>query len=107
MGARVAAGEVDFALAPPSGSVCWVEGMARAPVLRLAPIDVAEALRDTLWSKTTSILTSGGALTDLGCVLGQGFGLFRPMPAEALTRLLSSGATIPAPRNASAAASTA
>ena len=38
--------------------VSWVEGSEDFPVLRVAPVDVGEILDETLWSKTTTILTS-------------------------------------------------
>jgi ATP-dependent DNA helicase DinG len=41
-----------------SGDVAWVEGTTEHPVLRVAPIDVAELLRTALWDHTTSVLTS-------------------------------------------------
>jgi len=40
------------------GEVSWVEGTVEQPVLRVAPIDVAELLRETLWDTTTAVLTS-------------------------------------------------
>jgi ATP-dependent DNA helicase DinG len=40
------------------GEVAWVEGTSEHPVLRVAPIDVAELLRTQLWDHTTSVLTS-------------------------------------------------
>lgn len=51
---------VDVAAAAevPASSVAWVEGPDHAPRLRVAPLDVAELLRDALWDKTPSILTS-------------------------------------------------
>ena len=38
--------------------VAWVEGTPENPVLRVAPVDVAELLRDTAWADTTAVLTS-------------------------------------------------
>jgi ATP-dependent DNA helicase DinG len=40
------------------GDVAWVDGTARAPVLRLSPIDVGPALAASLWGVVTAILTS-------------------------------------------------
>ncbi|MCD9622378.1 ATP-dependent DNA helicase [Rhabdothermincola salaria] len=40
------------------GEVAWVEGPPENPVLRVAPVDVAELLRESLWSTTTAVLTS-------------------------------------------------
>lgn len=41
-----------------SHEVMWVEGSEANPVLRVAPVDVSEVLREGLWSKRTGILTS-------------------------------------------------
>jgi ATP-dependent DNA helicase DinG len=44
-----------------AGSVGWVEGQAHAPLVRVAPLDVGDALRTLLWSgeaAPTGILTS-------------------------------------------------
>ena len=38
--------------------VAWVDGTARAPVLRLSPIDVGPSLAGTLWGSVTAVLTS-------------------------------------------------
>lgn len=38
--------------------VVWVEGTDANPMLRVAPLDVAELLQDMLWSKRTTVLTS-------------------------------------------------
>jgi len=40
------------------GQVAWIEGAPDAPVLRLAPIDIAAFLDDALWSRHTVVLTS-------------------------------------------------
>ena len=40
------------------GQVAWIEGAPDAPVLRLAPIDIASFLDDALWSRHTVVLTS-------------------------------------------------
>jgi ATP-dependent DNA helicase DinG len=40
------------------GSVVWVEGPDHNPRLRVAPIDVAAVLRDGLWERATTVLTS-------------------------------------------------
>ncbi|MFN8019780.1 MAG: ATP-dependent DNA helicase [Acidimicrobiales bacterium] len=42
----------------PATSVAWVEGPAGSPRLCVAPLDVAELLRDRLWDETTTVLTS-------------------------------------------------
>lgn len=41
-----------------SSQVMWVEGTDASPVLRVAPIDVAELLRDALWDERPAVLTS-------------------------------------------------
>ena len=41
-----------------AGDVAWVEGTPENPVLRVAPIDVAELLHEQAWSTTTAVLTS-------------------------------------------------
>jgi len=46
------------ALAIQTTSVAWVEGPEDRPTLRVAPIDVAEVLRETLWTRPTVVLTS-------------------------------------------------
>ncbi len=38
--------------------VLWVDGTARAPVLRLSPVDVGPLLADRLWGGVTAVLTS-------------------------------------------------
>ena len=38
--------------------VAWVDGGARAPSLRVSPIDVAPLLSDQLWGEVTGVLTS-------------------------------------------------
>ena len=50
--------ELDAVLGVPASSVAWVEGPDHDPSLRVAPIDVADLLRETLWSKLTVVLTS-------------------------------------------------
>ncbi len=59
-----AAGEV------PATSVAWVEGPEHQPRLRVAPVDVAEVLREGLWDRRPVVLTSAtlppGLATGLG-----------------------------------------
>jgi len=40
------------------GQVMWIEGTEDSPTLRIAPIDVGALLAETLWSRTTAVLTS-------------------------------------------------
>ena len=58
------------ALAIPDTSVAWVEGPEDRPALRVAPIDVAEVLRETLWTRPTVVLTSATIPPLLGQRLG-------------------------------------
>jgi ATP-dependent DNA helicase DinG len=50
--------DVDAVLDVPPTHVAWVEGPDHAPTLRVAPVDVAEVLRATLWDQETVVLTS-------------------------------------------------
>lgn len=50
--------DVSLARSIPDGSVAWVEGPDSNPRLRVAPLDVAELLRDRLWDDGTVVLTS-------------------------------------------------
>ncbi len=58
------------ALAVQDTSVAWVEGPEDRPTLRVAPIDVAEVLRETLWTRPTVVLTSATIPPLLGQRLG-------------------------------------
>lgn len=62
--------DVSAATQVPATSVAWVEGPEHAPRLRVAPIDVAEVLRDGLWERTPSILTSATLPPGLGARVG-------------------------------------
>ncbi|GAC1313324.1 MAG: ATP-dependent DNA helicase [Acidimicrobiales bacterium] len=50
----------DLALlrAPGATDVTWVEGPAHAPIVRMAPVDVGDRLRDRLWGNVIAVLTS-------------------------------------------------
>jgi len=50
--------DLDSVVDVPASDVAWVEGPEGAPMLKVAPIDVAEVLRDSLWEQTTAVLTS-------------------------------------------------
>jgi ATP-dependent DNA helicase DinG len=52
------AADLDLALRADDDRVEWVEGPDHAPVLKVAPIVVAELLADGVWSKHTCVLTS-------------------------------------------------
>jgi ATP-dependent DNA helicase DinG len=55
---------------PSSGDVVWVEGSDRAPVLRLAPLDVAGLLRAALWDERAAVLTSATIPAGFGRQVG-------------------------------------
>ena len=55
---------------PAEGDVSWVEGPDRAPVVRVAPIDVAAALSARLWGGVTAVLTSATVPAGLPARLG-------------------------------------
>jgi ATP-dependent DNA helicase DinG len=50
--------DLDVALEMPSGCVAWVEGFADSPLMKIAPIDVAPVLEETLFEHDTVVLTS-------------------------------------------------
>jgi ATP-dependent DNA helicase DinG len=50
--------DIDTAGRAGAADVVWVEGSDASPSLRVAPIDVAELLREGLWSHRSVILTS-------------------------------------------------
>lgn len=56
----------------PSTSVAWVEGPDHSPRLRVAPLDIAELLRDQLWARTPAVLTSATLPAGLAARLGLG-----------------------------------
>jgi ATP-dependent DNA helicase DinG len=58
------------ALEIPASSVAWVEGPEDRPSMRVAPIDVADVLRETLWTRPTVVLTSATIPPRLGQRLG-------------------------------------
>ncbi|HVN52225.1 MAG TPA: ATP-dependent DNA helicase [Acidimicrobiales bacterium] len=62
--------DLDWILDPPPSHAVWVEGTEAAPVLKGAPIDVAEALRDSVWQAATVVLTSATVPAGLGARLG-------------------------------------
>jgi ATP-dependent DNA helicase DinG len=57
--------------------VVWVEGAEHSPTLRLAPVDIAGLLQDTLWNDGSAVLTSATIAPGLGRQLG--------LPAESET----------------------
>ena len=64
--------QADIALAAdvPEGSVAWVEGPETNPRLRVAPLDIAELLRERLWDDATVVLTSATLPPGVGGRLG-------------------------------------
>lgn len=50
--------------------VLWVEGTEANPSLRLAPVDIAGLLQDTLWEEGSAVLTSATIAPGLGRQLG-------------------------------------
>ncbi len=67
------ASELDQTLALPATSVAWIEGSASAPVLKVAPINIAPLLEALLWhgeSAPTAILTSATIPPRLASRLG-------------------------------------
>lgn len=69
--------DLDAVITPSEDEVVWVEGNEHAPLLRLAPLDVAGLLRDTLWSQRPAVLTSA--------TIAPGYGRQVGLPSEAQT----------------------
>ena len=95
--------DLDYVLAVPASHVAWVEGSADSPVLRVAPIDVAEVLRTSLWDGPTAILTSATIAPTLGDQLGLAPGAFDQIDVGspfdyATNALLYCAAHLPDPR---------
>ena len=98
------ADDLDVALDIPPGCVAWVEGFADAPVLKVAPIDVAPVLETALFGSTTTILTSAtipaGLADRLGLQPDQHDELDVGSPFDYATHaLLYCAAHLPDPRN--------
>ncbi len=68
--------DLDYVAAVPVSHVAWVEGSADSPVLRVAPVDVADVLREALWEGPTAVLTSATIPPRLGERLGLDAGAF-------------------------------
>ena len=57
-------GDLDYVVSLPATHVAWIEGPARGPVLKVAPIEVGPVLRNLLWERPaddegpTAVLTS-------------------------------------------------
>jgi ATP-dependent DNA helicase DinG len=62
--------DLDAAHNPTETEVVWVEGPEHSPALRIAPLDVAELLRATLWDQRPAVLTSATIASGLGAQVG-------------------------------------
>ncbi len=62
--------DIDAVAAPSDEHVLFVVGPEHAPALRLAPLDVAGLLRERLWSRRTSVLTSATLAPGFGARVG-------------------------------------
>jgi diguanylate cyclase (GGDEF)-like protein len=69
-------------------------------VLAAAILHIADCLDLVVVAEGIEEPQQHAVLLELGCPLGQGFGLHRPMPADALERLLFTPQGIPEPRDA-------
>jgi len=82
--------EIDAVSAPTDAHVLFVTGPEHAPILRLAPLDVAGLLRERLWSRRPAVLTSA--------TLAPGFGPHVGLPQRA-DELLDVGSPFDYPAN--------
>jgi ATP-dependent DNA helicase DinG len=62
--------ELDAVSTPADTQVVWVEGPEHAPVLKVAPLDVAGLLRATLWEQRPAVLTSATIAAGFGAQVG-------------------------------------
>jgi ATP-dependent DNA helicase DinG len=62
--------DIDAVAEPGDDHVLFVAGPERAPVLRLAPLDVAPLLQSQLWSRRPVVLTSATLAPGFGARLG-------------------------------------
>ena len=98
--------DLDYVSDVPVSHVAWIEGSADSPVLKVAPIDVAEVLRGALWdAPATAVLTSATIPSGLGERLGLEAGQFDTLDAGspfdyATNALLYCAAHLPDPRHA-------
>ncbi len=96
--------DIDWVLDAPPSHVVWVEGTPAAPLLKGAPIDVAEVLKAALWVGATAVLTSATIPAGLGQRLGLDPGSYNeldvgsPFDYEA-NALLYCAAHLPDPRS--------
>jgi ATP-dependent DNA helicase DinG len=97
--------DIDAVLDAPVTDVAWVEGYADAPVLKVAPIDVAPVLEQSLWDAVTVVLTSAtiphGLADRIGVPAGEFDELDVGSPFDYETNaLLYCAAHLPDPRSA-------
>lgn len=97
--------DIDVITDIPDTDVAWVEGFADSPVLKVAPIDVAALLGESLFERTTTILTSATVPPGLAAQIGMPDGhdeldAGSPFDYEA-NALLYCAAHLPDPRSAS------
>ena len=97
--------DLDYVTNVPTTHVAWVEGSADSPVLRVAPVDVADVLREALWEGPTAVLTSATIPATLGLRLGLDAGTFDQLDVGSPFdyehhALLYCAAHLPDPRNA-------
>jgi ATP-dependent DNA helicase DinG len=62
--------DIDAVARPGDDHVLWVAGPEHAPVLRLAPVDVAALLSDRLWTQRPAVLTSATLPSGFGPHIG-------------------------------------
>ncbi|HET9608155.1 MAG TPA: ATP-dependent DNA helicase [Acidimicrobiales bacterium] len=82
--------DLDAVTSPSDDQVLFVAGPEHAPALRLAPLDVADLLRERLWSHRAAVLTSA--------TLAPGFGPQVGLPQRA-DELLDVGSPFDYPAN--------
>jgi len=82
--------DLDAVTSPTDDQVLFVAGPEHAPALRLAPLDVADLLRERLWSHRAAVLTSA--------TLAPGFGPQVGLPQRA-DELLDVGSPFDYPSN--------
>ncbi|HET6835857.1 MAG TPA: ATP-dependent DNA helicase [Acidimicrobiales bacterium] len=71
--------DIDAVAQPAEGHVLFVSGPERAPMLRLAPLDVAPLLQRQLWSRRPAVLTSATIAPGFGARLGLSAGSEGPL----------------------------
>ncbi|MBU6330767.1 MAG: ATP-dependent DNA helicase, partial [Acidobacteria bacterium] len=97
--------DIDHITEVRSGEVAWIEGTEDNPVLRVAPIDVGGLLADTMWPRTTAVLTSATLPTALPEQIGLEPDAYERLEVESpfdfgAQALLYCAAHMPDPRSA-------